>query len=69
MNKQQNHHCLITAAGRDWWIVKAIPGHLKLTRHIEGGYLESVWMDTAKVDWTAYTKDAVDNDYSHYKIG
>lgn len=62
MAEQHNHHCLITAGGKDWWIEKAMLGHLKITRHVEGGYFISTFLDITKVDWESYIKKAVEMD-------
>lgn len=66
--EQHNHHCLITAGGRDWRIRWAQPGILCLESLLwswrgEGVYLPDVVMlDIRKVDWLSYCATAVEWD-------
>lgn len=68
MSEQHNHHCIITAGGRDWRIKWAEPGRLYLeslhlsqwSRFID--LHDYVVLDISAVDWPSYCATAAEWD-------
>lgn len=68
MSNQYNHHCIVTAWNRDWFIIGARPGSLRLVRASDEGIMISD-LDTSRVDWDAYCEAAVRWDYTITRKG
>jgi hypothetical protein len=56
---QHNDHCIVNIYGDLWCIIGARPGLFEVLRRIDGNTIETAYIDTTKVDWDAYCKEAV----------
>lgn len=56
--EQHNHHCALTCAGRNWWIVRKREVLIDLARPLGNFGVEAATVDTKDVDWNAYCKAA-----------
>lgn len=64
MNDQHNHHCMLTFAGFDWWIIRCSANCISVMRQgpkpcVGVATLIMADIDTRQVDWDAYCSAAV----------